>query len=106
MIGYLSFPFSRWQLHFIYGENGELTDRQSKYKILTGQTGKGHVSVSAPQTVTSQINQEGGQGGKGEGYNVKGLMPLSAADFSSEAHTPAIDNFLYGPPFLLPLFST
>lgn len=89
----------------MYGKSDELTDRQSKYKILNGQTGKGHLSVSAPQTVTSQINQAGGQGGKGQGYNLKGLMPLSAADFSSEANTRATGNFLSGPDFLLPQFS-
>lgn len=42
------------------GESDELTDRQSKYKILKGQTGKAHFSITAPQTVTSQINHEGG----------------------------------------------
>ena len=59
----------------MYGESDELTDRQSKYKILKGQTGKAHSSISAPQTVTSQINYKGGRERKGEDYNLKWLMP-------------------------------
>lgn len=62
MIGYLFCHFSRWQLHFVCGENGELTDRQSKYKILNGQTGKGHVSVSAPQINLRLIRREAKEG--------------------------------------------
>lgn len=75
IIGYLFFPFSCWQLHFVYGESDELTDRQSKYKILKGQTGKAHFSISAPQTVISQMNHKGGQKGEAEDYTLKWPMP-------------------------------
>lgn len=74
MIGYLLFPFPSWQLHIMYGESGELTDRQSEYKILKGQTDKADFSILAPYTVTSQINDKGGWEGKGEDYSLKWLM--------------------------------
>lgn len=44
----------------MYGESDELTDRQSEYKILKGQTDKADFSISAPYTVMSQINDKGG----------------------------------------------
>lgn len=59
----------------MYGESDEVTDRQSKYKILKSQTGKAHFSISAPQTVTSEINHKGGRETGGEDYNLKWQMP-------------------------------
>lgn len=75
MIGYLFFPFSRWE-----SEELTLTGNQNT-KYWMARRVKDTWVVSAPQIVTSQINEEGGQGGKGEGYSLKGLMLLSAADF-------------------------